>query len=271
MFLNMANPTLQCSHTFAQLMDQHGVDYIRITLRFSITTIFQMVLLLRSPEGMQHTMRLHRTVMTCPTIVGCITFRLMPLIPSCKLIIIHPLFVLSTWIAVIASYTITPITFVRPSGFLVSTVATPLLLANPHLCQVPSHDTVALSQSRPTQLAGWLSHSLSCMNLSHIMQIMSYTHRQEVSMSFFLQILCSVHVSQKALSMCIVSSSANICHFKTHVNKTIFARPMVDPVASYPVCWHVGQENCCTKSASWCASNNIIAFKNGCHSGEGSL
>ena len=59
--------------------------------------------------------------------------------------------------------------------------------------------------------------------------------------------------------MCIVSSIANICHLKTHLNRTIFARPMVDPVASYPVCWSVGQGNCCTKSASWCASNNIIA------------
>ncbi len=90
-------------------MNQHGVDYVhsRITLRFSITrrtTIFQMVLLLRCPEGMQHTTRLHLTVMTCPTIMSFITFRLMPLIPSCKLIIIHPLFGLSTWIAVVASY-----------------------------------------------------------------------------------------------------------------------------------------------------------------------
>ena len=59
--------------------------------------------------------------------------------------------------------------------------------------------------------------------------------------------------------MCIVSSSANICHLKTHLSRTIFARPMVDPVASYPVCWNVGQGNCCTKSASWCALNNIIA------------
>ena len=97
-------------------MDQHGVDYSRITLSFSITTIttiFQMVLLLRSPEGMQHTGRLHLTVMTCPTIMSFITFRLMPLIPSCKLIIIHPLFGLSTWIAVVASYIgmITSITF----------------------------------------------------------------------------------------------------------------------------------------------------------------
>ena len=84
-------------------------------------------------------------------------------------------------------------------------------------------------------------------------------------MSFFFPILCTEaingHVSQKALSMCIVSSSANICLLKTHLNKTIFARPMVDPVASYPVCWHVRQGNCCTKSASWCASNNIIACK----------
>ena len=89
-------------------MDQHGVDYSRITLiRFSsirMTTVFQMVLLLRSPEGMQHTTRLHLTVMTCPTIMSFITFRFMPLIPSCKLIIIHPLFGLSTWIAVVASY-----------------------------------------------------------------------------------------------------------------------------------------------------------------------
>ena len=105
MFLDMAAPTLQCSHTFAQLMDQHGVDYSRITLRFSITritTVFQMVLLLRYPEGMQHTMQLHLTFMTCPTIMSFI--RLMPLIPSCKLIIIYPLFGLSTWIAVVASY-----------------------------------------------------------------------------------------------------------------------------------------------------------------------
>ena len=49
--------------------------------------------------------------------------------------------------------------------------------------------------------------------------------------------------------MCIVSSRANICLLKTHLNRTIFARPVVDPVASYPVCWHVGQGNCCTKSA----------------------
>ena len=59
-------------------------------------------------------------------------------------------------------------------------------------------------------------------------------------MSFFLPILCTEaingHVSQKALSMCIVSSSANICHLKTHLNIMILARPMVDPVASYPVC-----------------------------------
>ena len=114
MFLNMVAPTLQCSHRFAQLMDQHGVDYSRITLRFSITTIttiFQMVLFLRYPEGMQHTMQLHLTVMTCPIIMSFI--RLMPLIPSCKLIIIHPLFGLSTWIAVVASYIymITSITF----------------------------------------------------------------------------------------------------------------------------------------------------------------
>ena len=92
------------------------MDHSRIALRFSIitiTTIFQMVLLLRSPEGMQHTGRLHLTVMTCPTIMSFITFRLMPLIPSCKLIIIHPIFGLSTWIAVVASYIcmITPITF----------------------------------------------------------------------------------------------------------------------------------------------------------------
>ena len=73
-------------------------------------------------------------------------------------------------------------------------------------------------------------------------------------MSFFLPIVCSEaingHVSQKALSTCIVSSSANICLLKTHLNRTIFARPMVDPVASYPVCSHVGQGNCCTKSES---------------------
>ena len=59
-------------------------------------------------------------------------------------------------------------------------------------------------------------------------------------MSFFFPILCTEvingHVSQKAMSMCIVSSSANICHLKTHLNRTIFARPMVEPVASYPVC-----------------------------------
>ena len=59
-------------------------------------------------------------------------------------------------------------------------------------------------------------------------------------MSFFLPILCTEaingHVSQKALSICIVSSSANIYHLKTLLNRTIFARPMVDPVASYPVC-----------------------------------
>ena len=59
-------------------------------------------------------------------------------------------------------------------------------------------------------------------------------------MSFFFPMLCTEaingHVSQKALSMCIVSSSANICLLKTHLNSTIFARPMVDPVASYPVC-----------------------------------
>ena len=120
-------------------MDQHGVDYSRITLRFSstrMTTVFQMVLLLRCPEGMQHTSRLHLTVMTCPTIMSFITFRFMPLIPSCKLIIIHPLFGLSTWIAVVASYIymITYITFAGPSGFPVSTVATPFLLAKPHLC-----------------------------------------------------------------------------------------------------------------------------------------
>ena len=82
-------------------------------------------------------------------------------------------------------------------------------------------------------------------------------------MSFFLPILCTeainVHVSQKGLAMCMVSSSANICHLKTHLSRTIFARPLVDPVASYPVCWNVGQGNCCTKSASWCALNNIIA------------
>ncbi len=131
-------------------MDQHGVDYSRITLRFSstrITTVFQLVLLLRSPEGMQHTMPLHLTVTTCPIIMSFI--RLMPLIPSCKLIIIHPLFGLSTWIAVVASYIymITSITFAGPSGFPLSKVATSFLLAKPHLCQVPSHDTVALSQS----------------------------------------------------------------------------------------------------------------------------
>ena len=82
-------------------------------------------------------------------------------------------------------------------------------------------------------------------------------------MSFFLPILCTqatnVHVSEKAVSMCIVSSSANICHLKTHLSRTIFARPMVDTVASYPVYLHVRQGNCCTKSASLCASNNIIA------------
>ena len=65
-------------------------------------------------------------------------------------------------------------------------------------------------------------------------------YSQEVGMSFFFPILCpeaiNGHVSQKALSMCIVSSSANICLLKTHLNRTIFARPMVDPVASYPVC-----------------------------------
>ena len=120
-------------------MDQHGVDYSRITLIFSntrMTTVFQMVLLLRSPEGMQHTTRLHLTVMICPTIMSFITFRFMPLIPSCKLIIIHPLFGLSTWIAVVASYIymITSITCAGPSGFPVSTVATPFLLAKPHLC-----------------------------------------------------------------------------------------------------------------------------------------
>ena len=73
-----------------------GLQPSRITIRFSITTIttiFQMVLFLRSPEGMQHTMRLHLTVMTCPIIMSFIRF--MPLI-ACKLIIIHPLFGLST-------------------------------------------------------------------------------------------------------------------------------------------------------------------------------
>ena len=59
-------------------------------------------------------------------------------------------------------------------------------------------------------------------------------------MSFFLRILCTeainVHVSQKALSMCIVFPSANVCHLETHLSRTIFARPIVDPVAPYPVC-----------------------------------
>ena len=47
-------------------------------------------------------------------------------------------------------------------------------------------------------------------------------------MSFFFPILCTEaingHVSQKALSMCIVSSIANICLLKTNLNRTIFAR-----------------------------------------------
>ena len=47
----------------------------------------------------------------------------------------------------LAIYMITSITYAGLSGFPVSTVATSLLLAKPHLCQVPSHDTVALSQS----------------------------------------------------------------------------------------------------------------------------
>ena len=95
-----------------------------------------MVLLLRCPEGMQHTKRLHLTVMTCPTIMSFISFRLMPLITSCKLVIIHPLFGLSTWIAVVASYIymMISITFVGPSGFPVSIVDTSFLLAKPHLC-----------------------------------------------------------------------------------------------------------------------------------------
>ena len=116
--------------------------------RFSITTIFQMILLLRSPEGMQHTMRLHLTVVTCPSIMSFI--RLMQLIPSCKLIIIHPLFGLSTCIAVVDIaniYMMTSITIAALSGFPVSRVATSFCLAKPHLCQVPSHDTGALSQS----------------------------------------------------------------------------------------------------------------------------
>ena len=109
------------------------------TLRFSstrMTTVFQMVLLLRSPEGMQHTTRLQLTVMTCPTVMSFITFRFMPLIPSCKLIIIHPLFGRNTWIAVVASYIYmkTYTTFAGPSGFPARTVATPFLLAKPHLC-----------------------------------------------------------------------------------------------------------------------------------------
>ena len=93
--------------TYICITDGSAWSYSRITLSFSstsMTTVFQMVLLLRSPEGMQHTTRLHLTVMTCPTIMSVITFRFMPLIPSCILITIHPLFGLSTWIAVVASY-----------------------------------------------------------------------------------------------------------------------------------------------------------------------
>ena len=50
------------------------------------------------------------------------------------------------WIAVVASYIymISYITFVRSSGLPVSTVATPLWLAKPHLCHVPSHDIVTI-------------------------------------------------------------------------------------------------------------------------------
>ena len=130
---------------------------------------------------MQHTMRLHLTVVTCPTIMSFI--RLMPLIPSCKLIIIHPLFGLSTCIAVVDIaniYMITSMTFTGLSGFPISTVATSFWLAKPHICQVPSHDTVALSQSRVSDQHNSLvdSVSLACMNLSHVMQIMSYTHRR---------------------------------------------------------------------------------------------
>ena len=133
MFLNMATPTSQCSHTFAYMMNQHGVDYSRITLRFSITrrtTIFQMVLLLKCPEGMQHTTRLHLTVITCPTIMTFI--RLMALIPSCKLIIIHPFLDLAHGLQWMLAniYMITYTTFAGPSGFPVSTVATSFLKPN---------------------------------------------------------------------------------------------------------------------------------------------
>ena len=90
----------------SNLWCEHG---LRVSIT-RITTIFQMVLLLRSPDGIQNTMQLH---LTCPTITIFRTCRFMPLIPRCKLIIVHPLFGLSTCIAVVASYIymMTSITF----------------------------------------------------------------------------------------------------------------------------------------------------------------
>ena len=94
-------------------------------------------------------------------------------------------------------------------------------------------------------------------------------------MSFFFPILCTEavngHVSQKALSMCIVSASANICHLKTHLNRTIFARTMVDPVASDPVY----MLTCRTRKLLYKVSKFMRIKQHNClyrcHSGERSL
>ena len=104
------------------------------------------MVLIRSPDGMQNTMQLH---LNCPTIMIFRTCRFMPLIPRCKLIIIHPLFGLSTCIAVVASYIHDDLLC---NLWIIIWVdckysCHTILASKAHLCQVPSHDTVALSQS----------------------------------------------------------------------------------------------------------------------------